>query len=147
MMAVMLVLGAIVSAPMQNADQGIAPAVLLLLHHKAVSRERVLSELRGKGITHLGQVERVYMEASGGFTTVGRRTAGAHRAPVVRRRAAVAPAKARRRDAVRELWRATRGRRSATLSALSFLCAHSGGEQPTVKSHCSGLPLEATFLV
>lgn len=35
-----------------------------------LSRERVFSQLRGTDITHLGQVKRLYLEASGSFTLI-----------------------------------------------------------------------------
>jgi uncharacterized membrane protein YcaP (DUF421 family) len=35
-----------------------------------ISRERVLGQVRGEGFTHLGRVERLYLEADGEFTIV-----------------------------------------------------------------------------
>ncbi len=35
-----------------------------------ISRERVMSQLRSSGLLHLGQVKRLYIEASGSFTLV-----------------------------------------------------------------------------
>jgi uncharacterized membrane protein YcaP (DUF421 family) len=35
-----------------------------------ITRERILAELRGDGIMHLGEVKRLYMEANGTFTII-----------------------------------------------------------------------------
>lgn len=108
-MAVMLVLGAIVSVPMQVPGSGLAQGVLLLVctlsfqrgmswmgfHSKRfeeatmgktimlvrdgrfelntmeenhITRQLIFSELRGTGISTMGQVERLYLEASGIFS-------------------------------------------------------------------------------
>jgi uncharacterized membrane protein YcaP (DUF421 family) len=40
------------------------------LRRNVVSRERLFAELRGHGITQLGEVERVYIEANGSFSIV-----------------------------------------------------------------------------
>jgi uncharacterized membrane protein YcaP (DUF421 family) len=37
-----------------------------------ISRERIMAELRSQAIIHLGEVERVYLEANGNFTVVKR---------------------------------------------------------------------------
>ena len=41
---------------------------LKVMHRTRVSRDRVFSQLRTKGITHLGMIKRLYFEASGGFS-------------------------------------------------------------------------------
>jgi uncharacterized membrane protein YcaP (DUF421 family) len=45
---------------------------LRMLKKTGVSRERVLSQLRIAGVTQLGQVERLYLEADGAFSMVRR---------------------------------------------------------------------------
>lgn len=108
-MAVMLVLGAIVSVPMQVPGSGLVQGVLLLVctlsfqrgmswmgfHSKRfeeatmgktimlvrdgrfelevmeenhITRQLIFSELRSNGVSTLGQVERLYLEASGIFS-------------------------------------------------------------------------------
>jgi uncharacterized membrane protein YcaP (DUF421 family) len=37
-----------------------------------ISRERVFSQLRGSQVKHLGEVDRLYLEANGSFTVVKR---------------------------------------------------------------------------
>jgi uncharacterized membrane protein YcaP (DUF421 family) len=41
--------------------------------HNGISRQHVFSELRSKGIDHLGKVKRLYMETSGSFTLILRK--------------------------------------------------------------------------
>jgi len=108
-MAVMLVLGAIVSVPMQVPGSGLAQGILLLIctlsfqrgmswmgfHSKHfeeatmgktimlvrdgrfelevmeenhITRQLIFSELRSNGVSSLGQLERLYLEASGIFS-------------------------------------------------------------------------------
>jgi hypothetical protein len=43
------------------------------LKSSAVSRERLLAELRSQGVLHLGEIERVYLEANGSFSVVKRK--------------------------------------------------------------------------
>lgn len=47
------------------------------LKASAVSRERLLAQLRAQGMMHLGQVQRVYLEADGSFTVVPSEEPGA----------------------------------------------------------------------
>jgi uncharacterized membrane protein YcaP (DUF421 family) len=108
-MAVMLVLGAIVSVPMQVPERGILPGLLVLvatlgLHalvghwssvserfsavvhgrpsilvrdgvldltamkRSLISREQLYAKLRESEVRHLGELSRVYLEASGAFS-------------------------------------------------------------------------------
>lgn len=108
-MAVMLVLGAIVSVPMQVPQSGLAQGVLLLvctlsfqrgmswlgfhgkkfeaatmgksillvsdgmlelsvMNENNITRQLIFSELRHNGVSALGEVERLYLEASGIFS-------------------------------------------------------------------------------
>lgn len=55
-----------------NIDILVKDSVLDLKNMRRVriSRERLVAQLRSKGITHLGKVKRLYMEASGGFTLI-----------------------------------------------------------------------------
>jgi uncharacterized membrane protein YcaP (DUF421 family) len=55
-----------------NIDMLIKDAVIDLKTLKKVSltRERLLSQLRALGVKHLGNVERLYMEANGSFTLI-----------------------------------------------------------------------------
>jgi uncharacterized membrane protein YcaP (DUF421 family) len=48
-------------------DAVIVPDTMI---HTRITRERMLSQLRAEQITHLGEVERLYLEANGNFTTV-----------------------------------------------------------------------------
>ncbi|MGN6419866.1 MAG: DUF421 domain-containing protein [Pseudobacter sp.] len=107
-MAVMLVLGAIVSAAMQSPDRGIIQGIFLLflilgfqqllsnwmrrnekveavvlgktvilvkdgvlqldvMDNESVSREQLFTALRNEGIYNLGEVKRLYLEATGSF--------------------------------------------------------------------------------
>jgi len=107
--AVMITLGAIISAPMQIPDRGLVQGVVILLcaltfqkgfnyltvtnssverliygkeiavvkdgvlqldklEKEHISRQQLYAFLRSKGILHLGELERVYMEAGGFFT-------------------------------------------------------------------------------
>lgn len=63
------------SSKVELLTQGDVIAVVedgrLLLHHMekvALSREKLFAVLRAKGVEHLGQVRRVYMETSGQFS-------------------------------------------------------------------------------
>jgi uncharacterized membrane protein YcaP (DUF421 family) len=55
-----------------NIDILVADAVMKPDRMKAVrvSRERLLAQLRSNGIKHLGEVQRLYMEANGSFTLI-----------------------------------------------------------------------------
>jgi uncharacterized membrane protein YcaP (DUF421 family) len=55
-----------------NIDMLVRDSVLDLKTMKKVriSRERLVAQLRSSGITHLGKVKRLYIEASGGFTII-----------------------------------------------------------------------------
>jgi uncharacterized membrane protein YcaP (DUF421 family)/predicted RNA-binding Zn-ribbon protein involved in translation (DUF1610 family) len=44
------------------------------LGRETLSREKLFSELRGSGIQHLGEISRLYLEASGAFSLVRART-------------------------------------------------------------------------
>jgi uncharacterized membrane protein YcaP (DUF421 family) len=107
--AVMITLGAIISAPMQIPDRGLVQGVVILLcalvfqkgfnyltvskssverliygkeiavvkdgvlqlenlEKEHISRQQLYAFLRSRGILHLGELERVYMEAGGFFT-------------------------------------------------------------------------------
>lgn len=61
-----------------NVDMLIKDAVIDLKTMKKVglSRERLVSQLRGLGINHLGKVERLYMEANGSFTLIEQKEPG-----------------------------------------------------------------------
>lgn len=56
-----------------NIDMLVKDSVMDLKTMKKVrvSRERLVAQLRSSGITHLGKVKRLYMEASGAFTLIG----------------------------------------------------------------------------
>jgi uncharacterized membrane protein YcaP (DUF421 family) len=110
-LAVILVLGAAISAPMQVATQGILPALVVLgtvaglqralsvmafkslwfqktangqvnmlvcdghfvldrMHANHLSRDMLLSELRARGVRQLGQVHRLYIEATGTLSII-----------------------------------------------------------------------------
>lgn len=55
-----------------NIDMLVRDSVLDIKTMKKVriSRERLVAQLRSSGITHLGKVKRLYIEASGGFTII-----------------------------------------------------------------------------
>lgn len=110
-LAVILLLGAAISAPMQVATQGMLPAVVVLatvaglqrglsfmsvvsrgfqktayghvsllvcdghfvienMRAQNLSRDMLLSELRARGVRQLGQVRRLYMEATGTLSVI-----------------------------------------------------------------------------
>jgi uncharacterized membrane protein YcaP (DUF421 family) len=112
-LGVMLTLGAIVSVPMQAAERGIVPGLVLLcsivliqrgssqleasslsaarlligkpsllvrdgvllpreLEHAHLSQQQLFSVLRTQHVRHLGEVERVYLEAFGAFSVLRR---------------------------------------------------------------------------
>jgi len=112
-LGVMLTLGAIVSVPMQSAETGIVPGLVLLcwvvlmqrssssleasslsaariligkdsllvrdgvllpreLEHAHLSQQQLFSVLRAQHVRHLGEVERVYLEACGAFSVLRR---------------------------------------------------------------------------
>jgi uncharacterized membrane protein YcaP (DUF421 family) len=52
----------------------IKDSVLQLGHmrHSRISREKLYATLRSEGITHLGEVKRVYIESNGAFTVIRR---------------------------------------------------------------------------
>ncbi|HKO53836.1 MAG TPA: YetF domain-containing protein [Polyangiaceae bacterium] len=112
-LGVMLALGAIVSVPMQAAERGVVPGLVLLvcivllqrafgqleacslsaarlligktsilvrdgvilpreLEQARVSQQQLFSVLRAQHVRHLGEVERVYLEAFGAFSVLRR---------------------------------------------------------------------------
>lgn len=59
-----------------NIDVLVKDSVLDLSNMKKVrlTRERLVAQLRSSGITHLGKVKRLYMEANGNFTLINEET-------------------------------------------------------------------------